>query len=226
MTTDGAHETGEPAAGAPRRRLPFVIAAAAVAAATGLGLFYGMGGFSRKVAGEAACAPAVATASRLKPLLRGEVAAILPATDAQRVPDLAFTDTGGAARRLAEFRGRWVLVNLWATWCAPCRAEMPALDALQARLGGDRFEVVAIDLDTRNPERARTFLGEIGVRRLAFYADHSAQVLRDLRTIGRAVGLPTTLLVDPAGCEVAHLPGPANWASEDASALIRAAVGG
>ena len=226
MTTDGTHRTGEPPAGAPPRRLPLVIAAAAVAAATGVGLFYGMGGFPRKVADAPTCRPAVETASRLKPLMRGEVAAVLPATAARAIPDLAFTDGAGAARRLSDFRGRWLLVNLWATWCVSCRVEMPALDALQAAFGGDRFEVLAIDLDTRNPERARAFLAEIGVRHLNFYADHSAQILRDLGTIGLVAGLPTTLLIDPLGCEIAHMSGSAAWASEDARALIRAAVGG
>jgi thiol-disulfide isomerase/thioredoxin len=189
-------------------------------------VFYGIGGGDGKVADDPACRPALAAAQRLAPRLAGELAAMAPATAARRLPDLAFKDGAGTEKRLADFRGKWLLVNLWATWCAPCRSEMPALDRLQGALGGERFEVVAIDIDTRDPERARRFLGEIGVERLGFYADPSGRVLQDLRGIGRAVGLPTTLLVDPAGCEVAHLPGPADWAGADARALIETALRG
>jgi thiol-disulfide isomerase/thioredoxin len=168
----------------------------------------------------------VAAAQRLKPLMRGEVAGLIPAAAGLRVPDLAFLDAAGAQKRLADFRGKWIVLNLWATWCAPCRAEMPALDRLQGELGGASFEVVAIALDTRSVERARNFLQETGVGRLRFYADPSGQVLQDVRAIGRAVGLPTTLLVDPDGCEVAHLPGSAAWDGPEAKALVAAAVTG
>ncbi|BAR98753.1 thiol:disulfide interchange protein TlpA [Blastochloris viridis] len=201
-----------------------VALAVAAAALAGLALFYGIGAGAGKVAGDPACRPAVAAAERLKPLMRGEVGRVIPATSGLKLPDLAFKDAAGAPRRLADFRGTWLLVNLWATWCAPCRAEMPALDRLEGTLGGERFGVVAINIDTRNVERARAFLAETGANRLGFFADSSGQVLQDLRAIGRAVGLPTTLLIDPAGCEVAHLPGPAAWDGPEATALIAAAV--
>jgi thiol-disulfide isomerase/thioredoxin len=202
------------------------MAAALAGLAAIFGVFYGIGGGAGKVVDEPACRPALAEARRLAPLLAGELAAMAPATAARRLPDLAFQDGAGAPRRLADFRGKWVLVNLWATWCAPCRAEMPALDRLQGAFGGARFEVVAIALDARNEERARRFLTEIGVGRLAFYADPTGRVLQELRGAGRAAGLPTTLLVDAEGCEVAHLPGPADWAGPEATALIAAAVRG
>ena len=100
--------------------------------------------------------------------------------------DLTFKAPDGSATSLAAFAGKTVLVNLWATWCVPCRAEMPALDRLEAALGGDAFSVVAINVDVRNPERARAFLDEIGVKQLAFYADPSFAIFNELKKRGLA----------------------------------------
>jgi thiol-disulfide isomerase/thioredoxin len=101
---------------------------------------------------------------------------------------------------------------------------MPALDRLQAELGGDGFQVVAVNIDTRNLDRPRTWLQEVGVRNLAYYADPQAKAFQDLKRVGKAVGLPTTLLIDPQGCELGALAGPAAWDSEDALRLVRAAL--
>jgi thiol-disulfide isomerase/thioredoxin len=106
----------------------------------------------------------------------------------------------------------------------PCRKEMPALDALQAKLGGDTFQVVAVNIDTRNLEKPRAWLKEAGIERLGYFADPSAKVFQDLKAAGKAFGMPTTLLIDPAGCEIATLAGPAEWASEDAVKLVEAAL--
>jgi thiol-disulfide isomerase/thioredoxin len=173
---------------------------------------------------DAACRPAVETARRIAPLVHGEVAALTPAQTPFRVPDLAFKDAGGHDRTLAEWRGRTVLVNLWATWCVPCRREMPALDALQAKLGGPNFEVVAVDIDTRDPQKPLAFLTDIGVTHLGYYADQSAKVFQDLKIAGKAFGMPTTIMVDPAGCEIGNMAGPAEWASDDGIKLVSAAV--
>jgi hypothetical protein len=102
---------------------------------------------------------------------------------------------------------------------------MPALDALQARLGGPKFEVVAVNIDTRDAAKPRAWLQEVGINRLAYYADPSAKVFQDLKAVGRAFGMPTTLLIDPQGCELGYLAGPAEWASEDALKLVGAALG-
>jgi thiol-disulfide isomerase/thioredoxin len=102
---------------------------------------------------------------------------------------------------------------------------MPALDALQAKLGSDRFEVVAVNIDTRNLDKPKTWLQEVGITKLGYYADPSAKVFQDLKAIGKAFGMPTTLLVDPQGCELGALAGPAEWASDDAVRLIEAASG-
>jgi thiol-disulfide isomerase/thioredoxin len=173
----------------------------------------------------APCQAAAALAPKLKPLARGEVAAFQVAANPKPLPDLAFARPDGAAGGLADFRGRTVLLNLWATWCAPCRKEMPALDALQGELGGERFAVVAVNIDTRNLERPRQWLAENGITRLAYYADPKTATFQALRAAGKAIGMPTTLLVDAKGCELGLLHGAAAWDSDDAKALIRAAMG-
>jgi thiol-disulfide isomerase/thioredoxin len=135
---------------------------------------------------ETACGGAVNTAKRIAPLIRGEVAALAPAQTPFRVPDLAFKDAKGRDLRLADWRGRTVLLNLWATWCVPCRREMPALDALQALLGGADFEVVAVNIDTRDPQKPLTFLKDVAIAHLAYYSDPSARVFEELKTAGKA----------------------------------------
>jgi thiol-disulfide isomerase/thioredoxin len=211
----------KPATG--RKRLPMLLIGAGVGIAAALAAVYGIGSLPRN-AGDAACRPAVELAQQLAPLARGEVAAFAAAEEPLRLPDLAFRDQSGAERHLADWRGRTVLLNLWATWCIPCRREMPALNALEARLGGPRFEVVAVNIDTRDPEKPRAWLNEIGVTRLGYFADPSAKVFQELKTIGRAPGMPTTLLVDPSGCEIGTVAGPAEWASEDALKLVSASL--
>ena len=128
-------------------------------------------------------------------------------TNAKEVPALEFQDGAGRARSLAEFRGRVVLLNIWATWCAPCREEMPALDRLQAKLGGPEFEVVALSIDRQGTEVVRKFFADVGVKSLGIYIDPSAQSMSRLGV----VGLPTTLLIDREGREIGRRAGPAKW---------------
>jgi thiol-disulfide isomerase/thioredoxin len=206
-------------------RLALWALAAVAAGAAGLAAVYGMGGFGRNDV-EAACRPALETVRRIAPLARGEVAAVSLAEAPRRVPDLTFLDSSGNRKTLGEWRGRTVLLNLWATWCVPCRKEMPALDGLQARLGGPRFQVVAINIDQRDSEKPKAWLREAHVDRLAYYADPSAKVFQDLKAVGWAFGMPTTVLIDPRGCELGILAGPAEWMSEDALKLVTAAIAG
>jgi thiol-disulfide isomerase/thioredoxin len=210
----------------PKRLSRFTLIAlgVAVGAAFGLAAVYGIGAMQRNPT-EAACRPAGELARRLAPLARGEVAAVGIASDPKRLPELAFTDSEGKPRTLASFQGKTVLLNLWATWCVPCRKEMPALDALQGKLGSDKFEVVAVNIDTRNLDNPKAWLSEVGIARLGYYSDSSAKVFQDLKAIGKAIGMPTTLLIDPNGCELGTLAGPAEWASEDAVRLIETALG-
>jgi thiol-disulfide isomerase/thioredoxin len=201
---------------------PLLIGAAAFAVGAGAFALYGAGGASNSAAPE--CRAARPVAERLLPLARGEVAALTVAKQSKPLPNLAFMGPDGTPKTLADYRGRTILLNLWATWCAPCRQEMPALDKLQAALGGPGFEVVAVNIDTRNLERPKAWLKEAGIERLAYYADREAKIFQDLKRVGKAVGMPTTLLVDPEGCELALINGPAEWASEDALTLVRAAL--
>jgi thiol-disulfide isomerase/thioredoxin len=206
------------------RRLGLIATVALVVVVAGLAGIYGIGAGARNPA-NAACRAANDTVQRLFPLARGEVAAVAVAVEPRRVPDLAFRDGSGRDRTLAEWHGRTVLFNLWATWCVPCRREMPALDALQGRLGGPDFEVVAVNIDTRNLDKPKAWLSEVGISRLAYYADPTAKTFQDLKAVGKALGMPTTLLIDPQGCELGVLAGPAEWASEDAVKLVETALG-
>jgi hypothetical protein len=101
---------------------------------------------------------------------------------------------------------------------------MPALDALQAKLGGPNFEVVAVNIDTRDPGKPKNFLKDANLTRLSYFTDQKAKVFQDLKSVGRALGMPTSVLVDGQGCEIATIAGPAEWASDDAVKLISAAL--
>ncbi|MCC2112456.1 MAG: TlpA family protein disulfide reductase [Hyphomicrobiales bacterium] len=193
-------------------------------AVAGLVAVYVIGGREGNDAAQAACAGAVERAAELAPLATGEIAGFQVVETPANVSDLAFTDADGKARTLAEWNGRTVLLNLWATWCAPCRREMPALDRLQTALGSADFEVAAVNIDTRGKEKPNRFLDEISVAALARYFDDSAGIFKTLRSRGLAYGMPTTLLVDRSGCVLGHLAGAAEWDSDDAQALIRKAL--
>jgi thiol-disulfide isomerase/thioredoxin len=205
-------------------RLRLVSAAAAIGVLIVLAGVYGIEHLRSNPA-DAACRPAVNIAQRIAPLAQGEVAALAPAQTPFRVPDLTFKDAAGADKTLADWRGRSVLLNLWATWCVPCRREMPALDALQAKLGGPDFQVVAVNIDTRDPQKPLAFLKEIGVTHLIYYSDQSAHVFEDLKAAGKAFGMPTTVIIDKSGCEIGDMAGPAEWASDDGVKLVSAVIG-
>jgi thiol-disulfide isomerase/thioredoxin len=206
------------------RRIPLAIGAVVVGALIGFAAVYGFGAFRRGPVGDSACNKAVDLARKIAPLAHGEVAALTMATSPLRLPDLAFEDADGKPRKLSDWRGKTVLVNLWATWCVPCRKEMPALDSLQTKLGGKDFEVVAINIDTRDAEKPKNFLKDANLTRLTYFSDQKAKVFQDLKNIGKALGMPTSVLVDGQGCEIANIAGPAEWASDDAIKLIKAAM--
>lgn len=208
----------------PSRRALVVGGVGLLAAIAVAGAVYGLRGFARNPE-DAACRQAADLARRLAPLAHGELAALVVADSPRRLPPLAFKDAAGKPKSLAEWQGRTVLLNLWATWCVPCRKEMPALDALQRQLGGPGFEVVAVNIDTRDPDKPKAWLAETGIKDLAYYADPSAKIFQDLKAIGKAFGMPTTLVVDPSGCEIAALAGPAEWASGDALTFMKTALG-
>ena len=137
------------------------------------------------------------------------------------VSEIAFTDPEGGEFRLSDFAGKHVLVNFWATWCAPCRKEMPMLSDLQAEFGGDTFEVVTIATGRNSLPGIRKFLEEVGVDNLPIYLDPKSKLGRDMGVLG----LPITVILDPEGREIARMRGDAEWNSDSAKAIIRALIG-
>lgn len=152
------------------------------------------------------------------PLSTGDMAAFVFKKKPEAMPVIKFQDATGAERTLAEWNGKVVLLNLWATWCAPCRKEMPALDRLQKALGGDRFEVVALSMDRQGVPAARKFLDDAKVESLKLYVEPASRAVGTLR----APGLPTTILIGKDGREIGRLSGPAEWDGPDARRLIEA----
>lgn len=170
----------------------------------------------------AACKTDPEMLAKLKPLAKGEVAAMAIRETPIALPDMSFVSQDGNAMTIADFAGQAMLVNLWATWCAPCRAEMPALAELQSELGDAEFKVLAINIDTGDVAKPKGFLDEIGVTNLGLYRDASMGVFNTLKKEGLAFGLPVTLMVGKDGCMLGAMNGPAEWASEDAKALVGA----
>lgn len=134
----------------------------------------------------------------------------------QDLPPITFQDDAGQTLSLDAWRGKYVLLNVWATWCVPCRREMPTLDSLQASLGGETFEVLALSIDRAGVEAVRRFYDEIGVANLRLLIDESGRAAGDWGV----VGLPTTILVDPERRELGRLIGPAEWDRPEMSAFI------
>jgi thiol-disulfide isomerase/thioredoxin len=203
--------------------------AAALAASVGFAAIYVTLGHSDNAARTAApppmvqaqaAAPAAAAGEGANGPGRSELAAFVFRKDPEVLPEIKFQDADGRERSLADWRGKVVLLNLWATWCLPCRKEMPALDRLQASLGSDQFQVVAISVDRTGLAGAKKFLDETKTPNLAVYADPTARLASSLR----AAGLPATLLIDKEGREIGRLLGPAEWDGEAARHLIQSAL--
>ena len=215
-----------PKQGSPARTPTAALWAAAIAAVAGFAAIYVT--FGRP---DNAVRPANQTPSTMKEmatpsgpgsnaLSQGHMAAFVFKKEPETLPEARFQDANGAEKTLADWRGKVVLLNLWATWCAPCRKEMPALDRLQKELGSPKFEVVAISIDRTGLPGARKFLDETAVKNLAVYADPTTR----LSSVLRAVCLPSTVLLDSEGREIGRLVGPAEWDSEDAKRLIRSVL--
>ncbi len=186
-----------------------------------LGIYWFQSG-ERKATGPAsAVASSVSAATGVtKELSTGALAAFLVKPERKPLPDIEFQDGSGKPVKISEWRGRIVLINLWATWCAPCRKEMPALAELQSKLGSKDFEVVAISIDRKGIEASSAFLKETGAHSLKLYVEPSSRILNELQ----ALGLPATVLVDRQGREIGRLLGPAEWNSPEAVNLIEAAL--
>lgn len=181
---------------------------ARLAAAAGLILAMGAGAMTVAMLGEAG--------------LESAPAGPIPMSGPRPVPHLPLLGAEGTALDLKEFRGKVVLLNVWATWCVPCRREMPTLDRLQASVGGPDFEVVALSIDRGGLAAVDDFFSQTGVRNLRIYLDQASAAMR---TLG-LVGLPTTLLIDRDGREIGRLVGPTEWDSPAIVAQIRRVVAG
>ena len=136
------------------------------------------------------------------------------------LPEITFADETGLSHTLAEFKGRVVLLNIWATWCAPCRKEMPTLDRLQAMLGGPDFTVIALSIDRKGPDVVKKFYSDIGITNLSLYNDPSSNILQAFGL----VGLPITLLVNRDGAEIGRLIGPTDWDAPETVEFLKTMV--
>ena len=233
------HDSNGSAPGSSRPSLAAVIATVALAALAGFGAVYVMArtpdnaattrtgaplanATNRQIAQQtpAAGAPVLPTGPGSNPLSVGEMGAFVFKKTPEPLPEFSFVDGTGKERSLKEWRGKVVLLNLWATWCLPCRKEMPGLDRLQAELGSDKFEVVAISVDRTGLEGAKKFLTSVKTQKLDLFSDPAARLTSTLRV----PGMPGTLLIDREGREIGRLVGPAEWDSTEAKALIAAAM--
>lgn len=178
------------------------------------------GGIGIYMSGDAPRKEAAESRGGFRAFVVGPMTAFLVKADRPAVPDLAFKDSTGAEIKLSKWQGRVVLLNLWATWCAPCRKEMPTLNDVQKQLGSKDFEVVALSVDRKGLEASSAFLKETGADSLGLYVDATTQSLEELQ----AFGLPVTLLIDRKGREIGRLLGPAEWNSAEAIALMKAAI--
>ncbi len=232
MTEENDKAKSEPQKQSGNRKIVLLAALAGVLA--GIGAVYVMErpsgnvvsqNVSQNVAtqGDEASSQCALKAGALKALdaaATGGVAAMRAAETPISLAHIAFTGPDGKQMTLGDYKGKTLLVNLWATWCAPCREEMPALDKLQGEKGGNDFDVVAINIDTGSDDKPKGFLSEIGVKNLTLHRDASMASFNELKRKNLAFGLPVTLLVDKDGCQIASMNGPAPWDSPEAIRLI------
>lgn len=205
----------------PKRVLVLALGSAAVA----LVLTLAIGNFMPAQANQ--CPAQVDKGQRIDDAATGLLAAVLGTGEGRGYADLGFADEAGAPTTIGDFAGKKLLVNFWATWCTPCREEMPALDAIAAQYNSDDFLVLPINLDVGDDgvAKAEKFLAEEGLTNLPLYADSSFDAFKRLQQQAVAVGLPATLLLDENGCELAVLQGPAAWDSNDGKAVVEALIG-
>ena len=212
-------ETGKRSTGA-RRAILGGTALALLLVVGGAVLYVNRSGAGNSGAG--GCTADGTLSATLEKAARGEVAAVSPLETPFDASSIAFEDGDGNAASLKDFAGKALLVNMWATWCVPCRKEMPALAALETEAAGNDFAVVPINVDLGGADKPKAFYAAENLAALPFYRDGTMGVFNDLKSKGLAFGLPVSLLVGPDGCARASINGPAEWASPDAIRLIDA----
>ena len=163
-----------------------------------------------------------AFSQNLDQYLTGEMKNVTLKKEREEIPNISFKDGDGNTRQISEFKGKVLLVNFWATWCAPCREEMPSLDNLQAKLGSDDFTVLAVGQDLQGVEKTKKFLKALKLENLTALNDKTVKSGRKLGVFG----LPATLIIDREGREVGRLVGPAEWDAEEAIELLKAVIEG
>jgi thiol-disulfide isomerase/thioredoxin len=159
---------------------------------------------------------ATADTAALEALREGDMRKLIFHAEPRPVGSAVFTSPDGAEHSLADWQGKLVLLNFWATWCAPCRKEMPMLDALQTDYGGDAFEVVTVATGRNSPQGIRRFFEETEVENLPILLDPRQDLSREMGVFG----LPVTVLIDAEGQEIARMVGEADWAGESARAIV------
>ena len=202
-------------------------------AALGLGVYVMFGGYGNSNTAQIAyssgsdtssCAAAVEMGERLDPFATGEVAGFRPVDDPLDLSIISFLDGDGNAKSLADWKGKLVLFNLWATWCPPCREEMPWFEELQQAKGGSAFQVVPVSIDLGDPAKPKKFYEAKGLEDLPFLHDNTMEAFQILKKKAVALGMPTTLLVDENTCAIGVLNGPARWAGPDAFNFVDKAI--
>ncbi len=209
----------------PPKKMPLrtILIVAAAAAVAGFGAVYVNLGNDSNVAQKPITQsgkPETPAKTGLAAYSKGAMTTFVARAKPQKLPEFTFIRDDGSETSLEEWRGKVVLLNLWATWCGPCRKEMPDLDRLKAELGGDDFDLVALSIDRTGLDKPRKFLDEIGVKNLKLYNNSSGKLAASLK----AFGMPTTLLLNRQGEEIGRLVGPAEWGSQDAVDLVKAAI--
>lgn len=206
-----------------------------IAAVLGSGLYAILGGSGNTSVGtasasseltrEQSCALSVERGKLIDAAASGDLAAYRSVDDPLDLTTLmSFKDIDGNEKTLTDWSGRFVLLNLWATWCPPCREEMPWLEELEVTKGGENFQVVPVSIDAGDKGKPLEFLKSINIKAMPFMHDSTMNAFQNLRKKGVALGMPTTLLVDTNGCALGVLNGPAHWASDDAKRFIDAAL--
>ncbi len=214
-------DTQAPRPGASRSRLWLILGVVGLVVAIAAWIWLGNPGQARECPVQAEKGAAIGEAAA------GELAALNGTGEGRGYATMAFTDAAGKPMTIADFKGKALLVNFWASWCVPCREEMPALDALATEYNSAEFQVLPINLDIGEGglAKAQAFLDENQFQNLPLYADNTFAAFDRLKQEAVAVGLPATLVLDENGCELGVLQGPAEWNTPDGERVITALVG-